>query len=86
MKRFFQWLVISSVDPTKVSLTVKGFLTTAVSVIVMVSPLFHLHIGSEQLTSIVDGIVDTIVVVLTALSSIVTLFGLIRKIVVTRNS
>lgn len=86
MKNLFSWLVTSSADPTKVALTVKGFLGTVASIIVMVSPLFHLKIGSDDLNGVVDGVVQFITVAFGLVSATATIVGFIRKIYLTMHS
>lgn len=83
MHKFWNWLVTSSADPSKVSLTLKGTLSTVVGIVVMLSPIFHLNIGSQQLNEISDAIVQIVVVGLTIISMIATFAGLARKIFLT---
>lgn len=80
MKNFFHWFLTSSADPTKLALTVKGALGFAVSVVVMISPLFHLAVGTDQLNTIVDAIVQIVTIFATLVSAIAFLAGLLRKI------
>lgn len=70
---FINWLVVSSEDPTKVSLTVKGSLIAAIPMLVVLSQMLRLNWSQDQLALIVEG-VSTIV------SSFLVLFGLLRKL------
>lgn len=78
--------MISSADPTKTALTVKGFLSTATGVVLMVSPLFHLHLGQSQLDEIVEALVQGLILTLTIVSSIAGILGLIRKVILSLQS
>lgn len=80
IKNFFHWLLTSSEDPTKLALTVKGGLGVAVTVVVALSPLFHLQIGSEQLNAIADALVQVVTILASLISAIAFVVGLIRKI------
>lgn len=80
MKNFFSWLVNSSEDPTKLALTVKGGLGVVITVVIALSPLFHLSIGSEQLNAIADGLVQIVTISASLVSAIAFAVGLIRKI------
>ena len=81
LKNIWAWLVTSSVDPNKTALTVKSFLTTLGGVVVLVSPLVHLRVGNDQVTSAVDSISQAVFYILTAVSAIVMAFGFVRKVV-----
>lgn len=89
MKKIWDWLVTSSADPSKLALTVKGFLGMAATFLVFVSPILHLHLGDEQVTAVSDLVVQIVVVLAGIVSAIATLLGLARKIYLTwqdRNS
>ena len=79
MKKLWLWLVMSSEDPTKVALTVKGFLGTVGSVVILLSPLVHLKVGTQQITDAVDIGVQMFTAFLGFVSLGTTLFGLGRK-------
>jgi uncharacterized membrane protein len=76
MKKFIKWLVISSADPSKVSLTVRGALLSIIPTVILIAQMLHMEWSLEQLTQLVEGITA---IIATAL----TLFGLIRKLVLT---
>ena len=71
----FNKFITSSIDPNKVSLTVKGFL-------VMILPLVLAFTGitSEQANPIIDLIVQVVFLGSTFVSSLMMLYGLIRKV------
>lgn len=80
MQNFFHWLLTSSEDPTKLALTVKGGLGVVVTVVIALSPLFHLNIGSDQLNAIADAIVQVVTISATLVSAVAFVVGLIRKL------
>lgn len=73
------WLQ-SSQDSNKVSLSVKGFLTGLIPLIVILVKVFQIDIAEAQINEIIDTLGNTVIVVWTAVSAIITLYGLIRKL------
>lgn len=63
---------VSSVDPDKVALTIKGILTLQIPLILIVLKYFHVIATGDQLTQIIE-------LVATVVGSILTLVGLFRK-------
>lgn len=63
----------SSQDPTQLSLTIKGLLSTLAPIILMLLNKFGVVIGNEEFDSIVT-------VILAVITGIITLYGLIRRI------
>lgn len=80
LKKVWDWLVISSADPEKTALTVKGFLNMVASALLIVSPLFHLHVTADQTTATIELSGQVLVLIYGAVSTLTTIFGLIRKI------
>lgn len=79
---FINWLVISSSDPNKVSLTVKGVLTAAIPTILFVAHLAGVDaIVGQNAQSVIDAVGTFVMGGLYAVSAIVSLYGAIRKIV-----
>ncbi len=72
----------SSVDPEKLGLTVKGFLVGVIPVVLLVAGLTHINVGQQDLSALVDGIVNLTVAISTALSGLMVLIGIVRKILV----
>lgn len=68
----------SSIDPEKLSLTVKGILVGLIPLALIVFP----EITQIELQGAVDGIVNVIISVSIAISALATLMGALRKIVV----
>lgn len=79
--KVWNWLVYSSTNADKYSTTIKGFATFIPTIIVLIG-LLHLpiHVTADS----ANGIIDQIVIIITALASIVsgimTVVGAIRKI------
>lgn len=79
LRKIWNWIIVSSEDPTKTSLAVKGFLTTAGSILLLISPIVHWQITQSSLDQGID-IAMQITLALLALGSAITgLFGLFRK-------
>lgn len=74
MKKLFTWLVYSSENPENFSLTLKGAVATILPVVILLA---------SQLGFSLDGsnIEQYILSAITILTTAVTLFGLIRKMV-----
>lgn len=84
--KFLNWIVLSSADPAKLSLTVKGLLTMAVPFIITIAGLTNIHVPDEKgMTLIIDGIATAVQIILGIIGLAATLIGVIRKIVTTYN-
>lgn len=80
LKRVLEWLVKSSADASKWSLTVKAVLYGLIPVAVHFLGLANIQIGSDALTQVVDSIAQFIVVIGGVITGSVAAVGLIRKI------
>ena len=74
MNNFFKWLVLSSENPKEVALTIQGVLVAAVPGAVM----FLDQMGVKVLQ---NNIVDVIVIAVSAVGLLLTVVGLIRKLI-----
>ena len=74
-KKFWDWLVKSSVDPDKTSLSLKGFASLVANGLI-----FFGFLGKEDSDSLVEAVGILGFGAATAVSGIVTMFGLARKI------
>ena len=83
LKKIWDWLVTSSADPAKLSATVKGILGTAASVLVLLSPLVHVQISNEQVSTIIDLTAQIVVSCCAVISAIGAILGFARKIYLT---
>jgi hypothetical protein len=83
---FIKWLVTSSSDPQKVSLTVKGALAFCGAYLLQLSPVlcgFHIiciSIDGDVLTSAINTTANIVYLSLSLVGSIAFLVGLGRKI------
>jgi len=75
-----QWLVRSSADPARLSLTIKGILVGVVPVIMAVAGLANIDIGSDKVSAIIDGIASLVQVVLALVAMVMTAYGIVRKL------
>jgi len=76
MKNLYNWILWSSVNKDKVSLTVKGALTTLSLILVA----FGFVVSSEDVQALAGSFTDIILTVSTLTSTIVTIYGFVRKI------
>jgi uncharacterized membrane protein (GlpM family) len=76
----WKWLVKSSADSEKLSLTIKGTLLGIVPVAIYLFGAFNIEVASDQLTSAIDGIVVLIGVFAGIVSAVQIAVGVIRKI------
>lgn len=81
MKAFLVWLIVSSKDPEKLSLFIKGFLGVAVSVVTMLLQFAHVQVG--DLTPVVDALVALVQAAAVFISAAVAVWGLVRKVIAT---
>lgn len=81
--KFVVWLLISSKDPMKWSLSLKGFLGIIATVIMMVAGLSHINVG--DLSPVIDAIIAVVQDGLALISALATVYGAIRKVVRTMN-
>lgn len=72
MKKFLNWLVISSANPQKVSLTARGALVAIIPTLIYAGQLAGYRWSTEHLTTIIDQAT-------TILSATLILIGLCRK-------
>jgi len=81
--RFWNWLVVSSADPASVALTVQGFFSmTIVQTVFGLLPYIGIH-PAFTLAMASAGVVSAIYTVATIVTSVVTLYGILRKAIVT---
>lgn len=80
IKKIWNWLVLSSANASKISLTVKGVLLGLLPTIVYFSGILGLHTSIDILNIVVNDISMVIVELGTLISVAATVIGLIRKI------
>jgi hypothetical protein len=86
LKRIYNWIVVSSADPTKVSLTIKSVGLAIIPYLMIVLDLAHANIGSADLNAFFDTTSIIVQSSLTLFASVGFLFGLFRKIYNTLHS
>lgn len=76
MKKIWNWIVMSSADPTKYALTVKGAIVFAIPFIVQFS-----GIASEaELNQFADNVMVIVQSLLLAIGGVLSVIGFIRKV------
>jgi hypothetical protein len=88
MKLLWKWVVYSSVNAEKISLTAKGIVTALVTAGTILLGLGLGHttpIGPETITEIGQGAMSLLQSLLLVASTLVTLGGMIRKLYTTAN-
>lgn len=87
IKKVWAWLVYSSANANKYSLTLKGLLGVGVTLALTIIGLFHFSITPEQVNGVSDGIMLAFNATMTALSYAVAavsawaaVWGALRKI------
>ncbi len=74
IKRIIRWIVKSSEDPEKISLTLRGLASTIIPMLVL------FNFGTlPDINMFVDGIILLIVLLAGGITWFVTFYGLIRK-------
>ena len=81
IKKIWNWLVVSSANPQKISLTVKGVIISLIPILLTLSGIAHLSITSDGITNIASLIANLIDVSFTIIASISIVYGIIRKII-----
>jgi hypothetical protein len=74
-------LVASSVDPKKISLSIKGILIAWIPVITLLSGLAGLDLEESVINNLIESIVQITFAGSTALAAILTAYGVARKVV-----
>lgn len=80
LDRVSRWVVLSSSNPTQVSLSVKALFTAVVPYIMLVVGIGHWNIGPEYLNMVINFIGDVIFYGLSLLAAVMGLIGVGRKL------
>ncbi len=83
IKKLWQWVVYSSVNSDKISLSVKGILGTIVTVATIVLGLANIHVGSALTSQLIDSVITLIQAWAGLISALVAVGGIVRKIFIT---
>lgn len=73
IQKFWNWLVLSSADPTQPALTVKGIVSTIV-------PILMVFVHNPNLNDLPDEVYSVIIALFGMYSAFAVAFGLFRKI------
>lgn len=79
-KKIVSWVIVSSADAKRTSLTVNAFLLSLVPVVIIFSGLSNIDLKQEELEAFVNAIANGVELLLAFASSILFVFGLGRKI------
>mgnify|MGYP001569344074 CR=1 FL=1 len=83
-KRFWKWLVVSSADPEKTALTIKGLLLGMVPAFILVLRSFGVgEVGDIELIQTINSGVAVFVAVTGTISAAMTFYGFLRKLYLT---
>ena len=74
-------LIASSIDPTKVSATVTGFLTSITGLVLLIANLYHFPLSAADYAGDIQLIGTAVFTIVSAVGAAYMLFGLARKIV-----
>src|SRR4051794_26291816 len=75
-----RWIVVSSKDPSQVSLTAKGILVGTIPTLMVLAGIAHLNLGSDELSVLFDALASVLQAALTIVSAVLTIYGLFRKL------
>lgn len=72
----------SSADPQQLALTVKGILLMVIPLVIATAKLAGVELTNEDLNAVVQVVGDIIIAVAGVVSLVMTLLGLLRKVVI----
>lgn len=79
-KVFIDSIIVSSQDPAKLSLTVRGLLVQALPVIMLVLQAFGIGAIEADIAAIIEGVTNLIAIVLTFIGVAMSTWGIVRKL------
>jgi hypothetical protein len=82
-KKIIAWLVFSSANADKISLTIKSMLYALIPVALLVLGAYKIQVESAYLSAIIDQIIAVIIVVGGTVTAITAAWGALRKIFTT---
>ena len=86
LQNFFKWIIQSSTDPTKVSLTVQSLLAGYVPIVLTIAgffPSLHTVVSADSLTAAVHAIIAIINGFFMIVAGVMFVYGFVRKIYIT---
>lgn len=73
-------IIASSVNPEKLSLTIKGVIVAVVPIVIAVAGLTKLNLGSADITALGDGLINAVNLMAQLAAAIMIVVGVVRKI------
>lgn len=83
LKVVWKWLVFSSANAEKISLTVKSILYALIPFILIITQAYRIQIDNAYLTAVIDQIIAIIIIFGGMVTAISAGFGALRKIYTT---
>lgn len=80
LKTVWYWIVLSSADPEKTSLMVKGFLVGMVPFFLILAPTLGITVSYAEANDFVGQVTILVLNLLTIAGLLTASFGLIRKV------
>ncbi len=83
MKKIYEWMVWSSTNSDKISLTMRGMFSTFASIAVPLVAVIGYQEAGGQINELSANVISVVQAGLILISSIVTLVGFVRKVFLT---
>lgn len=81
LKNIYNWFVYSSANPEKIAMTVKGILLgIAPFILIVLQARGYTNVGSETINEWITSFCEILTMVLGAVSTFLTVVGLVRKL------
>ncbi len=85
LNRIARWVVLSSANPSQVSLTVKAVLVAALPYVMLLVGAGHWNVGQDQVSMAINAVSDIIFYLLSATAAIMGALGVGRKLILSLN-
>lgn len=79
----WHWLVFSSADPQRISLTLKGFLMAFATYTTVLAGFANIELPSPLIEETINGVVHLVQQLLMLVATTATVIGLVRKVAMT---
>lgn len=83
MKKIINWVIYSSSDPYKTSMTIKGILLGGATYLLFFANLFHVQLPETELNNLIEQIVKAVELLMQIISIFWVIYGSLRKIYLT---
>lgn len=80
MRKFWAWLLLSSKDPEKASLTIKSILSGVATYAIFFTGFFHITVGASDINNLIATIGTLTGTVLMLISAFSATWGAVTKI------